>query len=115
MTFLELNLLTASRSVLCPIVWFACWWKRPRGMVLWMVLDFAYFLVTDKLDGEWASAYGLRSRLGFWLDHLGDFAFYGVVVLSFIMGSREPDRARRRRTNAPGPAAADEPSPRPPS
>ncbi len=96
MTFLLLNLITASRSVFCPIVWFWCWRRRPRRMVAWMVLAFAWFLVTDHYDGQWAREYGLESRLGYWLDHLGDFFFYGVVVLSIIAGPREPPLRRRR-------------------
>jgi hypothetical protein len=106
LTFLLLNLITASRSVLCPVVWFWCWRKRPRRMVLWMVLAFAYFLVTDHYDGQWAREYGLESRLGYWLDHLGDFLFYGVVVLSIIRGSTEPPLARRRTKGGAGAPSA---------
>ena len=90
MTYFWLNVVTASRIVVCFPVWMWCWWKRPRLMVAWMSLDFAYFFVTDHLDGQWAREYGLVSDLGYWLDHGGDFLFYGAVVLSIIAGSREP-------------------------
>lgn len=114
MTYLELNLVTASRSVLCPIVWFWCWWKRPRRMVAWMTLALAYFVFTDHFDGQWAREYGLVSELGYWLDHGGDFLFYGVVVLTLIKGPREGatwGRRSRRARPAPGPTP---PSPTPP-
>ena len=106
MTFLLLNLITVSRSVGCPIVWFWCWRRRPKRMVLWMVLAFAYFLVTDHYDGQWAREYGLASELGFWLDHLGDFCFYGVVVMSIILGPREASLERRRTRGGGGGGAA---------
>src|SRR5262245_7237315 len=92
-----LNLITASRLFLCAPLWLWCWWKRPRWMVLWMSLLAAWFLVTDHLDGIWAVRYGLVSNLGYWLDHLGDFAFYGAVVWTTIRGSREPGLRRSER------------------
>jgi phosphatidylglycerophosphate synthase len=107
LTYWWLQALTATRLLVCAPVWFWCWWKRPRRMVLWMSLAFTWFLFTDHFDGQWARGYGLTSELGFWLDHLGDFAFYGVVVLSIVLGSRERDGPRRRRPTAP-------PSPPPP-
>jgi len=76
-----------------------------------MSLAFAWFLLTDHYDGSWARRYGLVSELGFWLDHLGDVAFYGAVVLSLVKGTREPPLARRRR--GAGPAAAPPPPPPP--
>ena len=116
-TYLELNLITASRSLLCPVIWFGCWWRRPRRMVLWMTLAFAYFLVTDHFDGQWARAYGLVSEFGYWLDHIGDFAFYGVVALTIMKGPREPEVRRRAkvRPTPSGPTSPPEPDGRPPS
>ncbi len=73
-------------------------------MVAWMSLAFAYFLLTDHFDGQIARNQGLESELGFWLDHVGDLLFYGVVVLSIVKGSREPALARRRRGAIPPPA-----------
>lgn len=110
MTYWLLNALTATRLLVCAPVWFWCWWKRPRFMVAWMSLAFAWFLLSDHFDGYWARTYGLVSELGFWLDHLGDVAFYGAVVLSIVKGTREPERVRRRRA---GPAAAPPPPPPP--
>ena len=78
-------------------------------MVLWMVLVFAGFLATDHYDGQWARNYGLESGLGYWLDHVGDVLFYGVVVLSIIRGSTEPE-ARRRGTKGGAGAPAARPS-----
>jgi len=98
MTYLLLNLFTASRLVFCAPIWLWCWWKRPRGMLLWMCLDFFYFLVTDHLDGAWAREYGLTSELGYWLDHSADFLFYGAVVLTILKGSREPPARRATRS-----------------
>jgi len=133
MTFLLLNLITASRLVFCAPIWLWCWWKRPRGMTLWMCLDFLYFLVTDHLDGAWAREYGLVSELGYWLDHLGDFVFYGSMVLTILKGSREPEARRKKPSEVlrtagtaaarvgPAPAAspatpdASAPTQRPPS
>lgn len=117
MTYLELNLITASRSVLCPAIWFWCWWRRPRRMVLWMTLAFAYFLVTDHFDGQWARAYGLVSELGYWLDHAGDFAFYGIVAVTIMKGPREPAvrRPRKSRPTMPAPPPPPGPGGPPPS
>ena len=105
MTYFWLNTITASRIVVCVPVWLWCWWKRPRGMVAWMTLDFAYFLLTDHYDGQWAREYGLVSELGFWLDHSGDLLFYGALVLSIIAGSREPAAKKLARRRAPRAAA----------
>ena len=123
MTFFWLNFITASRIFVCFPLWLWCWWKRPRGMVAWMTLDFAYFLITDHYDGQWAREYGLVSELGFWLDHSGDLLFYGAVVLSIIVGSREPaakkpsgQRAREAAAGAASGASAEAmPPPPPPS
>src|SRR5207245_2449546 len=91
MNFWLLNAITASRLFGCAPLWFWCWWRRPRRMVLWMVLIAAWYLVTDHYDGQWArevregeppaavrpflehvddlaQTYTLESRLGFWLD-----------------------------------------------
>ncbi len=117
MTFFWLNAITASRLVFCGPIWLWCWWKRPTWMVLWMTLDFAYFLVTDHLDGQWARRYGLVSELGFWLDHLGDFVFYGCVVLTLFLGSREP-AARKpgaMRERATPPSTREETPPKAPN
>jgi phosphatidylglycerophosphate synthase len=95
-TWLTLNLITASRLLVCPAVWLWCWWKRPKWMVLWMLLVAAWFLLTDHFDGHWARRYGLVSEVGYWIDHVGDFIFYGAVVLTLVMGSREPPLTRRR-------------------
>ena len=103
MSYWQLQVFTASRLVLCPTIWFWCWRKRPRGMVAWMSLAFAYFLLTDHFDGQIARNQGLESELGYWLDHVGDLLFYGVVVLSIVKGSREPALARRRRAGGPPP------------
>jgi phosphatidylglycerophosphate synthase len=100
-SYLTLTLITASRLVVCAPLWLWCWWKRPRWMVLWMSLVAAWFLVTDHLDGQWALRYGLVSELGYWLDHVGDFVFYGAVVLTTIRGSRERSLRRRRSATAP--------------
>lgn len=113
MTYWQLQLFTASRLLLCPTVWWWCWWRRPRGMVAWMSLAFAYFLVTDHYDGQIARTQGLESELGFWLDHTADLLFYGVVVLSILKGSREPGPVRRRRGVPPPapPSSAEPPTP----
>jgi phosphatidylglycerophosphate synthase len=98
MSYWLLNAITATRLLVCAPVWLWCWWRRPRRMVLWMALAFAWFLLSDHFDGQWARANGgaLQSELGYWLDHLGDFAFYGVVVLTLVKGSREAGVERRR-------------------
>lgn len=112
MTYWLLNALTATRLLVCAPVWFWCWWKRPRRMVLWMSLAFAWFLLSDHFDGYWARRYGLTSELGFWLDHVGDVAFYGAVVLSLVKGTREPEAARRRRPSGRDDAPPSPPPPR---
>lgn len=111
MEYLLLNALTATRLLVCAPVWAWCWWRRPRRMVLWMTLAFTWFLFTDHFDGVWARTAHLDSELGFWLDHLGDVAFYGAVVVSVVRGSREPGLTRRRR----GPRGAPPPPPPTPS
>lgn len=78
-----------------------------------MSLAFAWFVLSDHFDGYWARTHGLVSELGFWLDHLGDVAFYGAVVLSIVKGTREPQQVHRRRTG-PG-AAPPRPPPPPPT
>jgi hypothetical protein len=116
--FWLLNAVTATRLFICAPVWFWCWWKRPRRMVLWMALVVVWFVGTDFLDGNWARDRGLTSDLGFWLDHLADFAFFGVIVISLIKGSREPALARRpfvRASSSPTPQPADEPTAAPPT
>ena len=120
--FFWLNALTASRTLVCVPVWLWCWWKRPRWMVLWMVLDGAWFIGTDWFDGIWAKSRGLTSELGFWLDHGADFFFYGAVVLTLIKGSREPVQKRRRHIEpprrakpAPAPGLPTEEEPPPPT
>ncbi len=117
MTYLELNLITASRTLLCPAIWVWCWWKRPKLMVLWMTLAFAYFLVTDHYDGQWARANELSSEFGYWLDHVGDFVFYGLMAVTIMKGPREPEVRRRRRSSAlpPPPTPPTEPGRLPPS
>ena len=115
--FFWLNALTASRTVVCVPLWLWCWWKRPRGMVLWMTLCGAWFIASDWYDGIWAKGSGLTSELGFWLDHGADFLFYGAVVLTLIKGSREPERKPRRKRIVPAPvprsSAPDVPPPPP--
>lgn len=113
MSYLALNLITASRLLLCPSIWFWCWWNRPKRMVLWMTLAFAYFLVTDHFDGQWARAYGLTSELGYWLDHVGDFLFYGIMAVTIMKGPREPEVRRRSKAGAtpPTPLSPDQPPP----
>ncbi|MCC7138956.1 MAG: CDP-alcohol phosphatidyltransferase family protein [Planctomycetes bacterium] len=103
MAFWLLQAFTAVRLFGCAPLWLWCWWRRPRGMVAWMALAAMVFLFSDHFDGLWARAYGLESRLGFWLDHLGDVAFYGAVVLTTIAGSREPGPRRRRAARERGP------------
>src|SRR5436190_24322660 len=113
--FFWLNVLTASRTIVCVPVWLWCWWKRPRLMVLWMVLDGAWFIASDWYDGIWAKSRGLTSELGFWLDHGADFLFYGAVVLTLIKGSREPEQKRKRRIEPPRRARATSPAPAQPT
>jgi phosphatidylglycerophosphate synthase len=96
MTYWLLNAITATQLFVCAPVWLWCWWKRPRRMVVWMALAFGWFLLSDHFDGQWARAYGLESELGYWLDHIGDFVFYGAVVLTIVKGSREAGAPRRR-------------------
>jgi phosphatidylglycerophosphate synthase len=103
MSFWLLTAVTTVRLVVCGPVWFWCWWKRPKRMVLWMSLVFAYFVLSDHFDGAWARTHGLTSELGYWLDHAADFVFYGIVVLTIVKGTREPGPGRRRgRRPAPG-------------
>jgi phosphatidylglycerophosphate synthase len=137
MNFWLLNAVTATRLLVCAPVWFWCWWRRPKGMVLWMLLALVAFVATDHLDGVWAKTerrgtpppsvepflehvdaaagtYTLESRVGFWLDHSADFVFYGVVVLSLIKGTREPAARRRsltKRTTEPAAGATPPPAP----
>lgn len=89
-------------------------------MVLWMTLTLAYFVFTDHYDGQWAREYGLASQLGYWLDHVGDFLFYGVIVLTLFKGSREESSwggARRKGSKPPvtstPPSSTDAPAPPP--
>jgi phosphatidylglycerophosphate synthase len=111
-TYFWLNVVTASRLLLCGPIWLWCWWKRPRGMALWMTLAVAWFLVTDHLDGIWARENGLVSELGYWLDHVGDFVFYGSVVLTLVFGTREAAAGHRRKRSAtPPPKAPSPPAP----
>lgn len=102
MSYWLLQAFTAARLFVLAPLWLWCWWRRPRGMVAWMALAAVGFLLSDHFDGQWARRYGLESRLGFWLDHLGDVAFYGAIVFTTIRGSREPGPRRRR-----GPPSGD--------
>jgi phosphatidylglycerophosphate synthase len=118
MSYWLLNAITATRLVVCVPVWLWCWWKRPRGMVLWMLLDLVWFVGTDFLDGNWARENHLDSELGFWLDHSADFLFFGAMALTVLKGSREPAARRpdatRARGKTPTPPSAEPPPPPPP-
>ncbi len=112
MTFFWLNAITAARLLVCVPVWWWCWLKRPRAMVLWMTLAGAAFLVTDLMDGYWARTHGLESTLGFWLDHSADVLFYGSLFVTMWLGTREAGaRRRHKRTVALPPAPTKSPPP----
>jgi phosphatidylglycerophosphate synthase len=114
-TLLWLTVLTASRLVLCPALWLWCWWKRPRGMVVWMLLAIGGFLYTDFNDGTWARAYGLVTPWGYWLDHVGDVLMAAAVFFTMYRGSREAAARRRKRTVTPPRPPAPQAPPRPPA
>lgn len=114
MTYLWLNVVTGSR-LLCGPVWLWCWWKRPRGMVLWMVLDFAWFVASDWWDGTYAREHRLDSDLGAVLDHGADVLFYGAIVCMLLFGSREADAERRKRRSPPTDPSPPPEAPVPPA
>jgi cardiolipin synthase len=99
-TLFWLTLYTGSRLVVCIPVWLWAWWKRPRGMVLYMTAAFLWFAASDFTDGNLAKRYGLETRFGFWLDHLTDLLAALTGLVTIVLGSREP--AARRASRARG-------------
>jgi len=117
--FWILQAVTASRLFLATPLWLWVWWKNPRGAVLWKCLLLAWYVATDKWDGPFAREHGYDTEFGYWLDHVGDFAFWLAVVFTLYKGAREPAlrkpdaaRARARRAAAGGQAPPPE---RPPA
>jgi hypothetical protein len=101
MTFELLTAVTAARLVVCPAFWLWCWLRRPPFRHVGYGLDLFVFLLTDHLDGVWAREYGLTSRLGYWLDHVGDFLFYFVVIVTGIASANRGALVRRKRKVPP--------------
>jgi phosphatidylglycerophosphate synthase len=95
-----LTAFTGSRLFVCVPVWLWCWWRRPRGMVVWMTLAALAFVATDFTDGRIARAHGLDTRAGFWLDHLADLFGILAMAATIVLGPRE-ERARGARGRAP--------------
>ena len=109
MTLFWLTVITASRLAVCVPVWLWCWWKRPKGMVVWMALAVAWYVYSDMNDGNWARENGLVTDGGYWLDHSSDVLFWGSVFFTTYRGSREAAAKRRAKRVVTPPDPLDAP------